>query len=101
MLVLAFNGSTPPVQFGFRQHFTGRQRVVQQRYGFVQRHGKNERLVRTLAARLPGLWIGGYGHVMQEFLYQHFILVTLHVDIADRICGECTSGDIALGLPRN
>ena len=89
------------MQFSFRQHFAGGQRVVQQWYGFVQRYSKNERLVRTLTTRLPGLRIGGYSHVVLEFLYQHFILVPLHVDIADRICGKCTSGNIPLGLPRN
>lgn len=52
MLLFAFHRGTPPVKFSGWQHFAGGQCVVHQRNRFVQRHGKNERLVSTLTRRL-------------------------------------------------
>ena len=86
------------MKFSGWQHFAGGQCVVHQRNRFVQRHGKNERLVSTLTRRLTGLRIGRDSNVMQEFLHQHLVFVPLHIDVADRISGKCTCSNISLGL---
>ncbi len=98
VLLLAFNGGAVPLQGHFRQHFTGSQRVVHQRYGFVQRNGELERLVDTLTGRLTGLRVGRDGDNVLELLYQHLVFVALYEDVADGIGGEGTRGDIALGF---
>lgn len=95
MLLFAFHRGTPPVKFSGWQHFAGGQCVVHQRNSFVQRHGKNERLVSTLTRRLAGLRIGRDSNVMQEFLHQHLVFVPLHIDVADRISGKCTCSNIS------
>ncbi len=99
MLLLAFDRGAEPLQGHGRQHFAGGQRVIQQRYGLVQRDGELERFVHALTGRLAGLRVGRYGHDVVEFLHQHLVFVALHVDVADGVGGEGTGGDVALGFP--
>ncbi len=49
MLLLAFGGGAIPLHFYFREHLACRQRLVQQRRGFVQRCDEGERHVYALA----------------------------------------------------
>lgn len=75
VLLLAFGGSTPPVQFHLRQHFTGSQRAVHQRNHFVQRHGKWKMfwytgLTERSLKRETIITLTWYSYITSSLIYQ-------------------------------
>ncbi|MNE32428.1 hypothetical protein D3C80_1260400 [compost metagenome] len=54
--------------------------------------------MHPLARRLAALRVGGGGDLVIDFLGEDLVFVAFDIDVADRVGGEGTLGDVALVL---
>ncbi|MNZ85113.1 hypothetical protein D3C78_1038910 [compost metagenome] len=54
--------------------------------------------MHALSRRLAALWVGRGGDLVIDFLGEDFVFMALDVDVTDRVSGEGTLGNVALGF---